>query len=113
MPRRACPADVDFAELYDCFTINTILQFEDLGFAPKGEGASFALEKGRGLSDRLPTNTHGGLLSHSFLLGGGHMLEAVRQLRHQRGAGQVAGAEVGLVTALGIPHHATTILRRT
>lgn len=106
------PDDVDFAELYDCFSINTILQYEDLGFARKGEGARFAMEKGKGLGDRLPTNTHGGLLSHSFLLGGGHVLEAVRQLRHARGGGQVPHARVGLVTALGVPHHATMILER-
>lgn len=106
------PADVDFAELYDCFSINTILQYEDLGFAPKGQGARFAVEKGRGLNDRLPTNTHGGLLSHSFMLGGGHVVEAVRQLRHQRGEGQVPGARLGVVTALGIPHHATLLLER-
>jgi len=106
------PSDIDFVELYDCFTINTILQYEDLGFVKKGEGAAFALEKGRGLGDRLPTNTHGGLLSHSFMLGGSHVVEAVRQLRRQRGDGQVPGADVGLVTALGVPHHSTLILRR-
>lgn len=106
------PADIDFAELYDCFTINTLLQYEDLGFAGRGEGAQFARSKGRGLGDRLPTNTHGGLLAHSFMLGGGHIIEAVRQLRHQRGEGQVPGAEVGLVTALGVPQHSTLILRR-
>jgi len=106
------PRDIDFAELYDCFTINTILQFEELGFAGKGDGAAFALDKGQSLTDRLPTNTHGGLLSHSFSLGGSHIIEAVRQLRHQRGAAQVPGAELGLVTALGVPHHSTLILRR-
>lgn len=106
------PADVDFAQLYDCFSINTILQYEDLGFVPKGEGARFALEKGRGLQGRLPTNTHGGLLSHSFMLGGGHIVEAVRQLRHERGEAQVPDARVGLVTGLGIPHHATLLLER-
>jgi acetyl-CoA acetyltransferase len=106
------PQDVDFAELYDCFSMNNILQFEDLGFVAKGDGAAFALEKGRRLTDHLPTNTHGGLLAHSFMLGGGHVVEAVRQLRHQRGSGQVPGAEVGLVTALGIPHHATLLLTR-
>lgn len=105
-------ADIDFAELYDCFSINTILQYEDLGFVRKGEGAAFALAKGRGLDDRLPTNTHGGLLSHAFMLGAGHVIEAVRQLRGTRGAGQVPGASVGLVTGLGVPHHATLILQR-
>lgn len=106
------PDDVDFVELYDCFSINTILQYEDLGFVPKGGGAAFTIAKGRGLADLLPTNTHGGLLSHSFLLGGGHVVEAVRQLRHERGAGQVPGARIGLVTALGVPHHGTMILER-
>ena len=106
------PSDVDFAQLYDCFSINTILQYEDLGFVPKGEGAHFVLDKGCGLHGRLPTNTHGGLLSHSFMLGGGHIIEAVRQLRHDRGSGQVPDARVGVVTGLGIPHHATLLLER-
>lgn len=109
---RMRPDDVDFVELYDCFSINTILQYEDLGFVKKGEGAAFTIAKGRGLADLLPTNTHGGLLSHSFLLGGSHVVEAVRQLRHQRGEGQVPEARVGLVTALGVPHHSTMILER-
>lgn len=109
---RLRPADVDFVELYDCFTINNILQFEELGFAPRGQGAAFSLEKGRALTDRLPTNTHGGLLANSFTLAAGHVVEAVRQLRHSRGPGQVPGAQVGLVTGLGVPHHSTLILRR-
>lgn len=106
------PNDVDFVELYDCFSINTILQYEDLGFAAKGEGAQFAIDKGSGPGNRLPTNTHGGLLAHSFMLGGGHVIEAVRQLRHERGDTQVADARIGLVTALGVPHHSTLILER-
>jgi acetyl-CoA acetyltransferase len=106
------PADIDFAELYDCFSINTILQYEDLGFVAKGEGAAFALAKGRGPGGKLPTNTHGGLLANSYTIGGGHVVEAVRQLRRTRGEGQVPDASVGLVTALGVPHHATLILKR-
>ena len=35
------PADIDVLELYDAFTINTILFLEDLGFCPKGEGGPF------------------------------------------------------------------------
>ncbi|MDY6809944.1 MAG: thiolase family protein [Actinomycetota bacterium] len=104
------PADVDLLEAYDCFSINTILQYEDLGFVAKGEGADFAMTKGIGLDDRLPTNTHGGLLAHSFMLGANHVVEAVRQVRGERGEGQVPGAEVGMVTALGVPHHASLLL---
>ena len=33
------PADIDVVELYDAFTINTLLFLEDLGFCAKGERA--------------------------------------------------------------------------
>jgi acetyl-CoA acetyltransferase len=96
------PADVDVAEIYDCFTISLLLQFEDVGFAPKGSGME-ALGS-------VPVNTHGGLLSQSYGVGANHVVEAVRQLRGERGEGQVDGAEVALVTGLGAPEHATVIL---
>lgn len=105
--------DIDFAEIYDCFTISTILQLEDLGFCAKGEGAAF-VENGRiGPGGSLPVNTHGGLLSHSYLLGGSHVVEAVRQLRWERNEAQVPNAKIGLVTGLGVPDHATLLLGRS
>jgi len=104
------PADVDIAELYDCFTITTILQLEDIGFAGPGEGADFVLDQGIGPGGALPVNTHGGLLAHSYTLAGNHVAEAVRQLRGERGDAQVQGAEVALVTGLGIPDHASLVL---
>lgn len=107
------PADVDVAEIYDCFTISTILQLEDLGFCAKGEGSAF-VEDGRiRLGGSLPVNTHGGMLAHAYLVGASHLVEAVRQLRHERGAGQVTGAEVALVAGLGLPDHATILLTRS
>ncbi|MDF3312237.1 thiolase family protein [Rhodococcus sp. T2V] len=102
--------EVDFAEIYDCFTITDIMQIEDLGFCGKGEGAAF-VEGGRtGPGGAMPINTHGGSLAHSYLLGANHVVEAVRQLRHERGSGQVAKAEVGLVAGLGVPDHTTLLL---
>jgi acetyl-CoA acetyltransferase len=77
--------DVDFAELYDCFTISCLLQVEDLGFCKRGEGADFIREMGIGIEGKLPINTHGGLLAHSYLLGVEHVIEAVRQLRNEAG----------------------------
>jgi acetyl-CoA acetyltransferase len=102
--------DVDVAELYDCFSITTLLQLEDLGVAPRGEGGAWLLENGLGPESPLPVNTHGGLLAHSYLVAGNHMVEAVRQLRGERGNGQIPDAEVALVTGLGIPDMACTVL---
>ena len=104
--------DVDFAEVYDCFTISCLLQLEDIGFCKRGEGPAFIREKGIGLGGGLPLNTHGGLLSHSYLLGVEHIVEAVRQLRGEAGRGQVAGAEIGLVGGLSNPDYGVMILGR-
>jgi acetyl-CoA acetyltransferase len=106
------PADVDVAELYDCFSVSTILQLEDLGFVPRGEGARFAASGAIGPKGTLPVNTNGGLLSHSYTVGAGHVVEAVRQLRGARGDAQVDDAEVAAVTGLGAMDHATAILTK-
>jgi acetyl-CoA acetyltransferase len=104
------PSDVDVAEIYDCFTISAILQLEDVGLAPKGEGAKVAAAGTFAPGGDLPVNTHGGLLSQSYSVGAGHVVEAVRQLRGQRMGAQVHNAEVALVTGLGAPEHATILL---
>src|SRR5258706_5337772 len=58
------PSDVDAVELYDAFTINTILFLEDLGFCKKGEGGAF-VEGGRiGPAGEFAVNTNGGGLSY-------------------------------------------------
>lgn len=106
------PADVDVAQIYDCFTISVILQLEDLGFVGKGDGGAFAASGAIAPGGSLPVNTHGGLLSNSYTVGAGHIVEAVRQLRGERGAGQVPGAEVALVAGLGAMDHATTLLTK-
>jgi len=109
------PADIDIAQLYDCFTITVIAELEDLGFCPKGEGGRF-VEGGRiRLGGELPVTTHGGLLSavHPGLAGGMfHVIEAVRQLRGEAGARQVPGAELVLAHGNGgiIGIHCTLIL---
>ncbi|MGW2862346.1 thiolase C-terminal domain-containing protein [Streptomyces sp. NPDC001205] len=88
------PADVDLAEIYDAFTYMTLVTLEDLGFCAKGEGGTF-VEKGRLLRQgELPVNTDGGGLSacHPGMRGLFLLVEAVRQLRGEAGAGQVRKA---------------------
>jgi acetyl-CoA acetyltransferase len=101
---------VNFAEIYDCFTISCLMQIEDLGFCKKGEAGAFIREKGTGIDGALPVNTHGGLLAHSYLLGAEHVVEAVRQLRGEAGKAQVRKAEVGLVSGLSVPDYGVLVL---
>jgi hypothetical protein len=58
----------------------------------------------------LPVNTHGGHLSHAYIPGITHVVEAVRQIRGERGRAQIPDAKVGLVSVFGGPDHATLIL---
>ncbi len=104
--------DVDFLEVYDCFSISCLMQVEDMGFCEKGEGAHLFREGAARLGGRLPVNTHGGFLAHSYRLGIEHVTEAVRQLRGQAGPVQVPGAEVGLVTGLSPPDYGVLALAR-
>ena len=107
-------ADISVLALYDAFTINTILFLEDLGFCPKGEGGRF-VEGGRiGPKGSLPVNTNGGGLSycHPGMYGLFILIEAVRQLRGECGARQVAGANTAIVHGNGgvLSAQATVIL---
>ena len=90
-------------ELYDAFTINTLLFLEDLGFCKKGEAGAFVQGGAIGPGGRLPVNTNGGGLScvHPGMYGIFALIEAVQQLRGECGERQVAGAKTALVQGNG------------
>ena len=97
------PSDIDVVQLYDAFTINTILFLEDLGFCPKGEGGRY-VEGGRiAPGGDLPVNTNGGGLScmHPGMYGLFTLIEAVRQLRGECGERQVSGARTAIAQGNG------------
>ncbi|GAA3168943.1 thiolase C-terminal domain-containing protein [Nonomuraea roseoviolacea] len=109
------PREVDVAQIYDCFTYSVIVQLEDYGFCPKGEGGPYVASGATALDGELPVNTHGGFLSEGYVHGMNHVAEAVSQLRGDAGDRQVPGAEVALSTAQPgyvLPATSALILRK-
>jgi len=108
------PRDIDVVELYDAFTINTILFLEDLGFCDKGEGGAF-VEGGRiAPGGALAVNTNGGGLScvHPGMYGLFTIVEAARQLTGACGERQVRDARLAIAQGNGgeLSHEALLIL---
>ena len=106
--------DIDVVQLYDAFTINTLLFLEDLGFCPKGEGGRFVADGAIAPGGKLPVNTNGGGLScvHPGMYGIFALIEAVRQLRGECGERQVPGARTAIAHGNGgmLSSQATAVL---
>lgn len=112
------PADIECAQLYDSFTITVLLELEDLGFCPKGEGAGFVREHLR-IGGPLPINTDGGGLSacHPGMRGMFLVIEALRQIRGEgdpRTVVREGGVDTCLVHGVGgqLSSHATLIMAK-
>jgi acetyl-CoA acetyltransferase len=107
------PGDVDVANLYDGFSILTLIWLEALGFCGKGEGGAFVEGGARiALSGCLPLNTGGGQLSAGRLHGFGLLWETCRQLWSEAGERQVKEATVGITAAGGGPLAGCLLLTR-
>jgi len=97
------PADIDFFELYDDFTITAVLALEACGFAARGQGVRFANEAGIGLSGQLPICTMGGLKGRGNpdgATGVYQIVDVVQQLRGTAGTNQL-DCRVGMAQAIG------------
>ncbi|MDQ8030501.1 MAG: thiolase domain-containing protein [Bordetella sp.] len=100
------PADIQYASIYDSFTITVLMQLEDLGFCDKGMGGRFVAD-GNLISGvgRLPFNTDGGGLCNNHPSNRGGMtkvIEAVRQLRGEAHPKvQVQGCTLALAQGTG------------
>lgn len=107
------PSDIQTAQLYDAFTINTILFLEDLGFCSKGEGGRFVSSGAIAPGGSLPVNTNGGGLSccHPGMYGLFAIIEAARQIRGTA-ANQLPGIDLGLAHGNGgtLSSQATVVL---
>ena len=97
------PTDMNTVQLYDAFTINTILFLEDLGYCAKGEGKDFVGGGRIAPGGELPVNTNGGGLScvHPGMYGLFVMIEAIRQIRGGCGDRQIDGTKLSVAHGNG------------
>jgi acetyl-CoA C-acetyltransferase/acetyl-CoA acyltransferase len=63
------PADVDVAEVHDCFTIAEVLAVESLGLFKRGEGITAAREGVTTRHGEMPVNLSGGLKAKGHPVG--------------------------------------------
>ncbi len=108
-------SDVQFCELYDCYTFTVLVTLEDYGFCKKGEGGPFVETGHTGPGGDLPVNTGGGQLSSFYMWGMTPIAEGVLQIRGDGGERQVARHDIGLVSGNGgiLSTHSTLILARS
>ncbi len=113
------PRDIQYASIYDSFTITVLMQLEDLGFCKKGDGGRFVADGNLiAGSGKLPFNTDGGGLCNNHPANRGGMtkiIEAVRQLRGEAHPKvQVPGCTLALAQGtggqLGSRHGSATII---
>jgi acetyl-CoA acetyltransferase len=93
------PEDVSVAEVHDATAVGEVIQIENLGLVPFGEGGPASLRGETRIGGRIPVNPSGGLESKGHPLGATgltQIFELVTQLRGEAGSRQVEGARIGL-----------------
>ncbi|HEX8983872.1 MAG TPA: thiolase domain-containing protein [Bryobacteraceae bacterium] len=98
------PADIQFAELHDCFTIAEIVALEDLGFAARGEGGRYTSQGCTLPGGPRPVNASGGLKAKGHPVGAtgvAQICDVALQIRGEAGEMQLARHSLGLAQNLG------------
>lgn len=98
------PADIDFFEAHDAFSIMAALSLEACGFAERGQAPRLALDGDILPTGRIPIATRGGLKGRGHPVGATGMyqiIETVQQLRGEAGKNQIENAKVGLAQNIG------------
>src|ERR687884_846606 len=98
------PKDVDFAEVYDCFTIAEIIDIEDLGFFQKGTAADAVRNGATRRNGEIPINPSGGLKSKGHPIGAtgiGQVVEVFEQFTGKAGEREIKDAEYALTQNFG------------
>ena len=93
-------ADINYAAIYDSFTITLTILLEEIRLAPRGGAGRQAREGYFDHDGELPLNTHGGLLSYGHCGVGGamaHLAEAHRQLTNRAENRQAKNATLALL----------------
>lgn len=110
-------ADVNYAAIYDSFTITLTVLLEEIGIAPRGGAGRQAREGIYDYDGPLPLNTHGGLLSYGHCGVGGamaHLVETHRQLTNRAENRQARNATLALLHGDGgvLSSHVSLVLER-
>jgi acetyl-CoA acetyltransferase len=107
---------MSLAELHDATSFAEVLQAENLGFCPRGEGGALAASGATALGGRIPINVSGGLVSKGHPIGATGVVmvyDMVRQLRGEAQAAQVPDARFGVIENgggfLGVEEAATAV----
>ncbi|MDX3909578.1 MAG: acetyl-CoA acetyltransferase [Sphingobium sp.] len=109
---RATPGDIDFAEIYDCFSMVVPMTLEGHGICPTGGAGEFISSGETRLGGSLPVNTHGGLLCEGYLHGMNTVNEAVLQIQGRGGARQVKKNDCCLVTSAAMMDGSALVLTK-
>jgi len=93
------PEELDVIEVHDATAYGELMQYEELGLCPEGEGGRHAESGASKIGGRQPVNPSGGLECRGHPIGASglaQVYELVQQLRGDAGPRQVEGARIAM-----------------